>query len=244
MWEIFDILKECLGLVLLTGALTGLLYAVAKARETWKPEVKALTEEIAHAKEERKALQEHIQTLREQTEAEEKQIEEQTEQIEALEEAVKKAEKMRSALMAQNEEIRRTYATTHSMLSTQQERLAQLQEEIGNDSVTALLEAEEQRTTLKNSLKSRLKESIEAAEEALMRSRRIAAQKEEQEAHRNRVAQVLHELGEKLSQKRAVAETLEADLEAKIASLEEASRHWTERIRTFREKLLSLKESR
>ena len=244
MLDIIMTLKECIVLVLLTGVVTGLLYAWARSREIYLPEVRTLEEEIRKAGEETKQLEEETLTLQEKIQDETDQIAIRTDEISQLETNIRETEKTRNALESQTEEIRRTYATTHSMLSTQRQRQEQLQKEIGERSVTGLLEEETRQHHEIEARQNLIAQESEQLDEIIARSKRIEAQKEEHEAHRNRTAEVLASLEATLAEKEALLNNLENEMEEKIASLKEESQTWLEKIKIYREKLLKLKENR
>ncbi len=244
MMDIIMTLKECIALVLLTGAITGFLYAWAKSRETHKPKVNTLKQEIQKSQDETKQLEEETQTLQDGIQKETERSEELVSEIHKLEKEIHETEKMRNALEAQTEEIRHNYASTHSMLSTQQERQQQLQNEIGDKSVTSQLEEEQKMHEQIASLENQISLEADKLDDTMQRSKRIEAQKEEHEAHRNRVAETLSELEAKLTQKSDLLENLETTLQEKIASLKEESAKWEKMIQTYKEKLIKLKENR
>lgn len=244
MLDIMLTLKACIALILLTGAITGFLYALARSRENYKPKVDALTGEIQQAEEETKQREEETQKLQDKIRRESEEIVQHDEAIATLRQEIQESEKVRTALDTQNEEIRRNYATTHSMLSTQQERRDQILSEIGGRSVTALLEEQQQQARETEARQELITRQSETLDEAVAQSKKTEAQKEAQEAHRDATKALLSELEQNIAQKRKTLQTLESDIAQKIAALKEESGSWLERIELYKEQLLKLKENR
>ena len=244
MLDIIIALKECLGLVLLTGAITGYLYTIFAARETYLPQVENLKQQIDTHTKERETLETEYHRMQEAHQQEKSQMPHLEEEIGQLRHNIASVQKTVTALKTANEETKQTYATTHALLSTQQERETALRKEIGDDSVTSLLQEEENQQERIHTLQKEINHERALLEETREKVARISTQKEEFESKRNNLHNALSELKEKLSEKSQLVETLDTTMQQKIASLKEEYNHWQKKIKTYKERLLSLKESR
>ena len=243
MLDILITFKTCLGLTLLTGLITGLLYTWARARELYLPEVRSLTDEIILAEEDVKKLEEDHTALEEKIHNETDQIATCNNEISDMEAKIHETQKRVNALDAQTEEIRHTYASAHSMLSTQRQRRDQLEKEIGGRSVTTLLEEEERQQQQLQENEKEISHERGKLDEIITRSRRIEAQMNEHKAHRDRTAEAFASIEASLREKEAILETLESDLEKEIETLKNESAKWLEKAEYYKKELLRLKEN-
>ena len=236
--------KACLGLVLLTGLVTGFLYTLLSARETYLPKVKALQNEIAEKRTQIKALEEETASAQARMEEEHRERETIEKDIEEARHAIDSLKEQIAALKARNAKSEESYGSVHAMLQTQQEREAMLRKEIGEDTAESLLAGEATRKEEIASLRGQLSESKHRLNETIDRHKRLEAQKEEFRQKRDRLSENAQALEQELEEKRTLASGLEQRIQEKIAALETEANRWKERIAHYRNELLRRREER
>lgn len=237
-------LKNCLGLILLTGLVTGYLYTLLATREKYKPKLDRLKKETAEATEQIKTIETEYAKLQEETQSEKEKTEKIAGEIAEAKENIHNLQTSIDALSKEKEAAEQEYASTHAIYASLKEQESQLLNEIGGDTVTSLLEKEKMLHDEIAQLKNNLAHETHQLNETTERHARVTAQKEEFETRRNYLTDTLHKLTEKIEEKSKVLETIESDIQEKMAQLKAESNSWLEKIKIYKTKLLQLRENR
>lgn len=244
MLDLIIALKECLGLVLLTGLITGYLFTLFSAREQYKPKVKKLTANISQNKTQTESLeaeyvatQKQIQKEQDESSKIDKELEETEKNIHLHKEAI-------TALQKVNQDSSNRYATVQSMLKTQEDRLRQIKTDLGTDTVESLSQKIDKQQSVIHKLDADLMREDETLNDKLERHERILAQKDSFEEETEKLKSKLAELHADLSAAEAKLPVYEEELKIKISSLLQQIQGWYAKIKKYKSKLLELKESR
>ena len=242
MMETLLALKECLALILLTGLVTGYLYTLLKAREKYKPTVDALREEIQNDQNTQERIETEYRAMQEETEKAQAEQERLLGKIAELEANIDREKETAAALDTRNDEVREAYRTTHALLIAEQEKIADLKEQIGDKPLTDLLEEETHLQEAIHTLEAEIEQEQSKLEEIVERHVRVEAETEELKAHRDRQNELLQGLKDELQSKKEHLSKLEESLREKIAQYKSASADWLAKIKAYKAKLLQLKE--
>ena len=242
MIELISTFKICLGLVLLTGLVTGYLYTLFSTKEQYRPALSELEEKIAYNREQTALQEENYLTMRETRSKELKEAEKISQEIETQKETIAAHQKnLQKAKEAKNR-IKERYAGIATIIDTLKKKEAEIVNEIGEDSIQSLSEKDALQKEQLRKLENELIVEQDTLSDIQMRHARIEAQKnsleEEQKNLLNSIAQLQEEL-EEIETKQA---TYEEELRQKIASLEEEAKMWLAKIKEYKEALLRLKE--
>lgn len=243
MIDLMMAFKECLGLVLLTGMITGYLFTLFSTKEEFKPTLNELHEKINYNKEQVKLLEDEQNHMTDQIGQEERMTQDLKAKVSDLSEQVKLHEGALQSVEAEKEKVEAEYISVASMLKTHTERKSQLQKEIGNDTVASLSEhLETQKQTLQK-LESTLEKDRENLYDVQERHKRLQTQKEDLEAHRSTLMEKITQLEETLNKKKEKLHIYEEEILTQIDNLKEEANSWLAKIKKYKEELLKLKKS-
>jgi len=235
--------KECLGMVLLTGMITGYLFTLFSTKEEFKPTLNELHEKITYNKEQVKLLEDEQNHMTDQIGQEERMTNDLKPKITNLSEQVKLHEGALQTLEKEKEKIEAEYISITSMLKTHTERKNQLQREIGDDTVINLSDKlESQKQTLQK-LESTLEKDRENLYEVQERHKRLLTQKENLEAHKSVLIEKITHLEDSLRIKKEKLHNYEEEILSQIESLKKEANSWLVKIKKYKEELLKLKKS-
>ena len=242
MIELISMFKICLGLVLLTGLITGYLYTLFSTKEQYRPALLELEEKIVYNREQTALQEENYLTMRETRSKELKEAEKISQEIETQKETIAAHQKhLQKAKEAKNA-IKERYAGIATIIDTLKKKKTEIIDEIGEDSIQSLSEKDALQKEQLRKLENELIVEQDTLFDIQARHERIEAQKstlEEEEANlKNKVAQLQQAL-EEIEAKQA---TYEEEMRQKIASLEEEANIWLAKIKAYKETLLRLKE--
>ncbi len=244
MTEMILGLKECLGLILLTGMVTGYLYTLLASREKYKPKLDEIKAEEAATARQIKALENDYAALQDETQAEKERLEKVNGEIAEAKENIHNMQKSLAALRQEKANAQEQYASTHAIYTQLKEREEALMNDIGGDTLSSLLEKEKAQQERIGNLQKQLAHETDELEETMQRHKRVTAQKEELEARYSHLAETYEALEREVKEKSSVAETLESTIQQKIAQLSSEAEGWMEKMKAYREKLLQLRENR
>ncbi len=244
MIDMIIALKECLGLILLTGLVTGYLYTLLSTRETYLPRIGQLKQEIETYNKESESLKTASQQLQEKIEAEQADAIHEEEENHKLQATISSLQEKLTAAEEEKETLLHSYQKTNAHFRDYKEKEETLQKEISDTTVTDLLAHETEQYERIKTLQEQIAQETERIEETRQRVARLSSQKEELESKYNHLKETVHDFHKELTQKETLAKTLEQNIQQKIASLESEYHTWQEKIKTCKEKLLALKESR
>ncbi len=242
MVELISTFKICLGLVLLTGLITGYLYTLFSTKEQYEPILSELEDKIVYNREQTALQGENYLAMRETRSKELKEAEKISQAIETQKETIAAHQKHLQKATKVNNTLKERYTSIATIIDTLKKKKAEIINEISKDSIQSLSEKD---TQLKEQLR-KLENELEVKKDTLfdiqIRHERIEAQKntleEEQKNLLNSITLLQQEL-EKIETKQA---TYEEKMRQKIASLEKEANIWLEKIKAYKEALLRLKE--
>lgn len=243
MLDLLVTFKMCLGLVLLTGLVSGYLYTIFSSREEHQSDIIELEESIRHNREQTAALEKEALKLNETMQKEENEIATLDQKIQETEHNISTHKKAVSALQDAVHKLEEEYASVASIFKMQTERREQIKREIGDDTVSNLSQKidEQQRKIIH--LETEIEKESVLLNETQSRHNRISAQIEEFTTEKNKLQDSIAALSEKFDVTKAKAETIEEELQAKITSLQNEAEEWMTRIKKYKEILLKLRTS-
>ncbi len=243
MLDLLVAFKVCLGLVLLTGLVTGYLYTIFSSKEEHQSAIAELEGNIRHNQEQVATLEEEALKLHETMQKEENEIAALDQQIHETEHNIAAHRETVSALQKAVQKLEEEYGSVASMLKMQTERREQIKEEIGFDTVSSLSQKIDEQQKKIHHIESEIEKESTLLDQTQARHDRIYAQKEEFQAEKNRLLDKVTALTEELKEAESKTETIEEELKAKIASLMNEAEDWMTRIKKYKEKLLQLRTS-
>ncbi len=236
-------LKECLGMVLFTGLLTGLFFAKSKNSEEYKPIIDELKEKIDHTDKEILAIEENCDKITQNIQNEKSVIQEADEQIAKFESKISMQEEEFLAAKSSFDKVKEKYTALDAILKAQINKVNELKSKIGSFTPEALLEKETTQNRKLKQLQNQLKKENETLKEIALRHKNLKAHRDELQGILEPLENSFTQIKELLHNAKNKEETLEENLQNKISSLKNEYNGWLEKIKKYKTELLKLKES-
>jgi len=243
MLDLLVIFKICLGLVLLTGFITGYLYTFFSSKEAHQSAITELEGNIKHNQEQSALLEKETLKLHEQMKDEENEITILDQQIQNTKHNISTHQKAVNTLQKAIQKLEEKYGSVMSMLKMQTERLKQIKEEIGTDTLSSLSQKIDEQQQAIHRIETKVEKETTSLNEIQSQHDTILIQKKEFEAEKNELHHKLTAINEELLAMETKTKTIDEELQTKIASLKQEAENWIIKIKKYKKQLLQLKNS-
>ncbi|RUM63270.1 MAG: hypothetical protein DSZ05_08860 [Sulfurospirillum sp.] len=243
MLHLLEIFIICLGLVLLTGLITGYLFTIFSSKEAYSETIDDLKEHIRHNQEQTDALENEIITLQEKTHSEQQEADLLKRKSHEMEDTLDTHRKTLHTVQTAVQKVQEEHSSLASILRMQSERRDQLKREIGFDTASSLSQKIDEQQKVIQKIETEIEQESTVLNDTLSRHEKILAQKEELQTERDKLHEKFVTLQKEIEAAEAKTETFEEELKSKISSLSDQSNVWLARIKHYKEQLLQLKTS-
>jgi chromosome segregation ATPase len=241
MLDLIMAFKICLGLVLLTGLVTGYFYTLFSTKEEYKSKIDELNDNIIYNNEQTELLETEYKNFYQDIQKEKQAAKKLKTQIQEKKHNIEILNKSLDALRKATQQSEKEYSSIASILKMQIEHRDQIKNEIGFDTVSSLTQKIDEQKNKLQKIETKIEKEKILLNDIQMRHERILAQKETFQAQRDKLQNNFQELLHELNTKKEKLVTLEDELKAQIATLKEEAKNWLAKIKIYKEKLLQLK---
>jgi chromosome segregation ATPase len=243
MLELLMAFKICLGLVLLTGLITGYLYTLFSTKEEFQPKINELTDNIIHSNEQTEVLETEYKKIYENIQKKQQSVEKLNAQIHEKEHNINILKKSLDALRETTQQSEREYSSVASILKMQTQRYDQIKDEIGFDTVSSLTQKIDEQKNKLQKIETKIEKETILLNDTQARHERILEQKETLQTQHDKLQNKLQELTHEFNTQKEKLATFEDELKQHIATLTEEAKNWVAKIKIYKEKLLQLKSN-